>query len=44
LAKLVLALPIYLRAAALSTRLRQSDHLRLVSALQTSIEDAMNWA
>ena len=44
LAKLAQALPGSLHAAAFSTRLRRSDHPRLVKALQTPIKDAMNWA
>ena len=44
LSDLVSKLPHSLRTAALSVPLRKLDHMRLVSAVNTPIEDAMAWA
>ncbi|WP_116809177.1 sce7726 family protein [Steroidobacter cummioxidans] len=44
LSSLVSQLPRSLQPAALSIPMRKSDHLRLVNALNTSLDDAMEWA
>lgn len=44
LSKLVAQLPPSLHTAALSVPLRKTDHLRLVSAVNTPMRDAMGWA
>jgi len=44
LSALVTQLPKSLQAAALSVPLRKADHARLVEAVQTRMEVAMNWA
>jgi hypothetical protein len=44
LSALVTQLPKSLRAAALSVPLRKADHARLIEAVQTKMEVAMNWA
>jgi len=44
LSDLVEKLPLSLQAAALSVPLRKLDHMRLVGAVNTRIEDAMAWA
>jgi len=44
LSDLVENLPRSLHAAALSIPIRRTDHLRLITAVNTPIEDAMSWA
>jgi hypothetical protein len=44
LSRLVAQLPPSLHTAALSVPLRKTDHLRLVSAVNTPMRDAMGWA
>lgn len=43
LANLVEALPYSLKAAALLTPLRHQDHARLLSAIHTPLNEALNW-
>jgi hypothetical protein len=43
LSELVTQLPHSLQAAALSVPLRKADHTRLVAAVNTRLEDAMEW-
>ncbi|WP_310447309.1 sce7726 family protein [Thiobacillus sp.] len=43
LSGLVEALPYSLRAAVLTTPLRQQDHARLLSAMDTPLNEALNW-
>jgi hypothetical protein len=44
LAEFVARLPVSLQAAALSVPVRRSDHDRVVSAVETPLEMAMEWA
>lgn len=44
LADLISELPDSLQTAALSVPLRKSDHARLITAINTRIQDAMEWA
>jgi hypothetical protein len=44
LSDLVQSLPRSLHAAALTVRLRKSDHARLISAVNTPLIEAMSWA
>lgn len=43
LSELIEALPRSLQAAAFSTPLRQQDHARLLSAVETPIQEALHW-
>jgi hypothetical protein len=44
LSDLIARLPFSLQTAALSVPLRKLDHIRLVAAVNTSLQDAMAWA
>lgn len=44
LSSLIERLPSSLQAVALTTKLRRSEHDRLIDAISTSLTDAMNWA
>jgi hypothetical protein len=44
LSNLVAQLPPSLHTAALSLPLRKIDHSRLISAVNTPLQDAMGWA
>ena len=43
LSKLIAQLPPSLHTAALAVPLRKTDHARLVSAVNTPLQDAMGW-